>query len=173
MLIAADSAHAGSLLLMGAGQPNMVGGGGGGTTYYVSPTGLDTNNGTSPATPWQTIGHVNAQVYTAGTSILFQGGQTFSGALALGTANYSGVTPPTTASPLILGSYGTGNATISSGSSSGLVATNIGNITVQSLNFNGAGGTLVHGVQFVCSLSGSTKLAGVTLSGLLVANYGF
>ena len=165
-------ARAGSMLLMGAGQPNMVGGGGGGTTYYVSNTGSDSNNGTSPATPWQTIGKVNAGVYSANTSVLFNGGQTFSGALVLGTANYSG-TPPTTAQPLIIGSYGTGNATISSGSSSGLVATNIGNITVQSLNFNGTGGTLVHGVQFVCSLSGATKLPGVTLSGLLVTNYGF
>ena len=32
-------------------------------SYYVSPTGLDTNNGTSTATPWLTLAHVNAHTF--------------------------------------------------------------------------------------------------------------
>lgn len=43
-----------------------------GTTYYVdSVLGLDANNGTSQATPWKTIAHVNAQTFTSGSQILF------------------------------------------------------------------------------------------------------
>ena len=55
--------------------------GGHGTTYYVSNSGSDSNNGTSQATPFQTIGHVNGLTLHAGDSVLFNGGNTFSDAL--------------------------------------------------------------------------------------------
>ncbi len=45
-----------------------------GTLYYISNAGDDENNGTSPETPWQTIGHVNAQTLSAGDAILFKRG---------------------------------------------------------------------------------------------------
>src|SRR5688500_6573423 len=49
------------------------------TTYYVSPTGNDSNAGTSSSKPWKTLQRVNAQNFSPGTSILFQGGKTFTG----------------------------------------------------------------------------------------------
>ncbi|BDI32087.1 hypothetical protein CCAX7_41380 [Capsulimonas corticalis] len=43
-------------------------------TYYVSPSGSDTNAGTSTGLPWKTCAKVNATHFNAGDSILFQRG---------------------------------------------------------------------------------------------------
>src|SRR5258708_19281947 len=47
-------------------------------TYYVSPSGSDGNSGASPAAPWRTIHAVNGPSLSAGDTVSFQGGQTFS-----------------------------------------------------------------------------------------------
>ncbi len=104
------------------------------TTYYVSPSGNDNNNGTSPATAWKTIAKVNSVTFAAGDSILFEGGQTFSGSLYFDNTDGG-----TVASPLTVGSYGTGRATISSGSSNGLLVFNRAAFAVSNLNFVGSG----------------------------------
>lgn len=72
-------------------------------TYYVSPTGSDTNAGTASA-PWKTIGRVNNAALSPGDTVLFQGGQTFSGASLMPA--YSG----TASAPIHFGSYGSGRA---------------------------------------------------------------
>ncbi len=58
-------------------------------TYYVSPTGNDSNNGTSVSTPWQTITKVNQANLQSGDKVLFQRGGTFRGKI---TAYANGVT---------------------------------------------------------------------------------
>src|ERR1700722_13556909 len=73
------------------------------TTYYVSPSGSDSNPGTASA-PWQSIARVNRASLQPGDFVLFQGGQTFSGAVLM---------PPTSGTaqaPISFGSYGTGRA---------------------------------------------------------------
>jgi len=77
------------------------------TTYYVSPSGNDNNPGTSPAQAWKTIDKVNTVAFSAGDSILFEGGQTFSGQFVFD--NEAG----TSTSPITVSSYGTGRATLS------------------------------------------------------------
>lgn len=101
--------------------------------YYVSPTGSDTNNGTSTGTPWQTIAKVNAHTFVAGDEVSFQGGQSFTGEIA---PNSGG----TTATPIVFDSYGTGRATITNtGANAGLFIGAFGGVTVQDLNFTGPG----------------------------------
>lgn len=145
-----------------------------GTTYYVSPTGSDSNDGKSQGAAWQTITKVNASTFGAGDRILFQGGQTFSGALSMGTANWSGSSVPNATYPVTFGSYGAGNATISSGSSSGFAALNIGALVVRDLTFVGGGiaSTTVNGVSATNSQGGNTKLQFVRLTNLDVSQYG-
>ena len=74
------------------------------TTYYVSAiTGNDANSGTSAATAWQTIAHVNAQTFQPGDSILFRRGDTWNESL----------TPPSSGSsgnPITFDAYGSGPA---------------------------------------------------------------
>jgi len=78
--------------------------GAGATTYYVSfSVGNDTNNGTSTATPWQTIAHVNGQTFLPGDAILFKRGDVWNESLAPPSSGTSG-------NPITFDAYGTGAA---------------------------------------------------------------
>lgn len=79
------------------------------TTYYISPSGSDSNVGTSQTSPWKTISKVNTVSLLPGDQILFQRGGTFRGNLAI---TQSG----TSANPIVISSYGTGNNPIFLGS---------------------------------------------------------
>ena len=74
------------------------------TTYYVSSsTGSDANSGTAAAAAWQTIGHVNAQTFLPGDSVLFKRGDVWNESL----------TPPSSGSSgnaIAFDAYGTGAA---------------------------------------------------------------
>lgn len=99
--------------------------------YYVSPTGSDSNNGTSTSTPWQTIGKVNSHTFVAGDEVSFQGGQSFSGLIAPSSGG-------TTANPIVFDSYGAGRASIL-GTNAGFFVGAFGGVTIQDLNFPGPG----------------------------------
>jgi hypothetical protein len=77
--------------------------------YYVSPNGNDNNQGTLPASPWQTISKVNSFTFAEGSTVSFEGGQTFTGCLVFNTTN---VPESSASTPFIVNSYGTGAATI-------------------------------------------------------------
>jgi hypothetical protein len=72
------------------------------TTYYVSSSsGSDVNNGTSSSTAWQTIGHVNAQTFQPGDSVLFKRGDVWNESLAPPSSGASG-------NPISFDAYGAG-----------------------------------------------------------------
>ena len=53
--------------------------------YYVDATGGDdTKAGTTTGTAWQTIGKVNGETFTAGDSVLFKRGETWTGTTLTG-----------------------------------------------------------------------------------------
>jgi hypothetical protein len=87
-----------------------------GTIYYVAASGSDSNSGTSPSTPWQTIAKANAgpsyagNGLSAGQCLLFNGGDTFSGCLYMAAG--INIASSSSSNPIVLGSYGHGNATI-------------------------------------------------------------
>jgi parallel beta-helix repeat protein len=86
-----------------------------GTTYYVSPSGSDSNSGTSPLSPWRTVTQVNraSPNFKPGDGVLFQGGATFSDTTLMpgwGDPIYG-----VAGAPIVFGSYGTGRATITDG----------------------------------------------------------
>ncbi len=141
-----------------------------GLPYYVSPTGSDSNDGLSPATAWQTIGHVNAHTFSKGDSILFQGGHSFAGALSLSPSSFSG-SPPTSSFPLTIGSYGSGNATLTPASADAILLTNIGNTVVQNLILTGDGSPNHNGVNI--TVDGSVGVvSGITVSNLAISGFG-
>jgi hypothetical protein len=75
-----------------------------GTTYYVSPSGSDSNSGTSPSSPWRTVKRVNEAQLRPGDGVLFQGGSTFSDETLMPADSGAA------GSPIVFGSYGSGNA---------------------------------------------------------------
>ena len=86
------------------------------TSYYVdSVGGSDSNNGTSTSTAWKTLAKVNSVTFGAGDKIYFKAGCTWSGLLS---PKGSG----TSASPIIIDKYGTGNLPIINGGGSNVDA---------------------------------------------------
>ncbi|MEZ4829573.1 MAG: right-handed parallel beta-helix repeat-containing protein [Bacteroidia bacterium] len=120
------------------------------TTYYISPSGSDANSGFSPFNAWKTIAYVNTQTFTPGDSILFEGGQSFSGSLY-----FSGANSGTAAAPLFIGSYGTGRATILAGTDNGIEVMNCAGIQIKDINVVGDGRALndQHGILFYSFLN--------------------
>src|SRR4051794_33723990 len=75
-------------------------------TYYVSPSGSDGAPGTSQASPWRTVGRVNAHALAPGDTVLFEGGATF------GDATLQPPRSGTSSAAITFSSYGSGRATI-------------------------------------------------------------
>jgi hypothetical protein len=136
-------------------------------TYYVSPTGNDSNNGTSPNAPWQTIAKVNGTTYIPGDTVLFQGGQIFTG-------NLQFTVRATSTEPFTIGSYGTGHAVISAGAGTGLSAYNCSGFVVQHIDFIGSGvGTNTNsGIVFYADLSGNVALNYICINDVQVSGFG-
>lgn len=101
-------------------------------TYYVSPSGNDSHAGTSPQAAWRTIDKVNATDLNPGDKVLFQAGHDYHGNLLL-TAEDAG----TPKQPVVIGSYGSGRATIKAGNGSGVTVLNAGGIVVENLIVTG------------------------------------
>ena len=73
-----------------------------GTTYFVdNAAGNDSNNGTSEATAWRTLGKVSNVTLAAGDRVLFKRGGVWPGPLTLSKAG-------TADNPITFGSYGSG-----------------------------------------------------------------
>ena len=112
------------------------------TTYYVDncvAPGSDSNNGTSTATAWLTVAHVNAQSFNPGDSVLFQRTCVWYGtSLTIPSGGSSG-------SPITFGAYGTGANPILKGSAvesnSGFTLAPNQIATVFSLNDSGTSST--------------------------------
>ena len=138
--------------------------------YYVdaSATGNDSANGLSPSTPWKTIAKVNSSTFQPGDTILFAGGQTFTGGLAFTATSWNRTAAAT--NPITIGSYGTGRATISSGTTYGFISENLGGFHLRDLIFTGASGA-VHGVMIWNSETGNGKIQYVRVTNLLIQSY--
>jgi hypothetical protein len=101
-------------------------------TYYISPSGNDSHSGTSTQNPWRTIDEVNATDLNPGDKVLLQGGHDYPGNLLL-TAEDAG----TPERPVVIGSYGSGRATIKAGDGSGVGVRNAGGVVVENLIVTG------------------------------------
>ncbi len=101
---------------------------------HFSADGDDAAGDGSEARPWRSIDKANTLRLVAGDRVLFAGGQTFSGNLSL--EGGPGGTPE---SPIEVGSYGQGRATIESGEGPGISVKRLGGIRIARLVVRGAG----------------------------------
>lgn len=124
------------------------------TMFYVSPSGNDSNNGTSTATAWQTVNKVNTFAFPEGSVVAFQGGSTFTGCIV---ANATNVPQSSAPNPFTLTSYGSGMATIQSNCTGSLSAAITG---------DNVSGFTVNGLKLV---NGSQTAAGVLLENQAVS----
>ena len=128
--------------------------------YYVNTSGDDRAAGTQ-AKPWRTVGKVNGRTLAAGDRVFFAGGQTFTDAglkFVVGDAGSA-------SNRVVVGSYGTGRATIKPASMHGCELYNVAGITIQDLIFEGPGLTSSDkaGFQAYCDLANGSRPSGVTV----------
>ncbi len=136
-------------------------------TYYVSPSGKNSNVGTSASLPWQTTAKVNATIFN-GDTILFLGGSNFSGGITLTSTDVGSATKP-----IFISSYGTGRATLKTDSlTHGFYANNTGGIKIYNINFKGPGITKNDrsGIIFYLDKA-STTLAYINISYVEVSGF--
>ncbi|MCP5095671.1 MAG: beta-glucosidase, partial [Chloroflexi bacterium] len=127
-----------------------------GVTYYISPDGNNGNNGLTSATAWKSISHVNNQTLSRGTTLLFEGGEIFSGNLEISPTD---CVNGTVGESIMVSSYGSGFATINAGNGNGFHAYNCDYIEVTNLVFTGSGSNNSGaGVFFYTDLPGNVKL---------------
>jgi hypothetical protein len=139
-----------SLLIASTWEPGRAA-----TSYYFSASGSDSNNCRSPASPCRTIGKMNSLTYAAGDSILFHGGDSFTGCVMI---NPTSVPNNGSASnPITLDSYGSGNATLLSNCPGNLHALltidAISGVTVQNLILSANGSQTAAGIMVQNSFS--------------------
>lgn len=140
-----------------------------GVTYYVSPSGKNSNAGTSPSKPWRDVRRVNSSSFKAGDQVLFQGGAVFSGAITLSTDDKGSAV-----APIVLGSYGTGRATINAGSGTAITIYNTSGIVLRNLAVVGSGSTTNtgSGINVYSDLSGGVKLPFIRIDSVDASGFG-
>ncbi|MEO6869278.1 MAG: hypothetical protein ABI168_06520, partial [Ginsengibacter sp.] len=77
--------------------------------YYISNSGNDSNSGTTPSSPWQTLNKLNSfKDLSPGDNVYFKRGDSFVGSIVV---NQSG----STGSPITFGAYGIGTIPVITG----------------------------------------------------------
>lgn len=79
--------------------------------YYISTSGNDSNNGSSPSTPWQSLSKVRSFLSTTvqpGDEVRFKCGDVWTGQLNIRTIWGGTAKSGTAQNPIIIGTYGTG-----------------------------------------------------------------
>jgi hypothetical protein len=117
----------------------MVPGAVSGANYYLSAGGNDAVAQPTAQQPWKSISKINGLNLEPGDSVLFKGGDTLSGTVTIGSDDNGSA-----ASPVVIGSFGSGHAVIKS-TSDGLDASNCSYIRLARLDF--AGPTRLSGGQ--------------------------
>lgn len=140
-----------------------------GTTWYVSSTGDDGNEGTTPESAWRTVARVNDQDLEPGERVLFEGGQSFDGTLRLDAEDRG-----TPAAPVEVSAFGEGRATLSAGEGAGVVAHNTAGLSLSRLNVVGSGreSNGEDGILFFVDLPGDVKLEHVSIDQVDVSGFG-
>lgn len=135
-------------------------------TYYVSSAGNDSNSGFSIANAWKTISKLNTIDFQAGDSVLFEGGTVFTGNLLLGAEDAG-----TSSSPLFIGSYGVGRATIAAGNSYGIKAYNCAGFRISNVNIQGSGATLNNAIGIDIYMDVATNLSYIRIDNCNVSGF--
>jgi hypothetical protein len=131
-------------------------------SFYFAAAGSDLNDCATPMTACQTLARLNNLSQSAGTIMHLNGGDTFTGGITVNTNN------------LTITNYGTGNPTISSGTSVACInATNFGGLVVSNITCLGGGNALNTNDGIVNFINiGNLSVVGPSISNVTVSGYG-
>jgi len=136
--------------------------------YHIHPDGSDDAPGTVEK-PWKSADRANRQELKPGDRLLFAGGATFAGNLALDAKDAG-----TPERPVVVGSYGAGRATIRAGLGTAVLVKDAGGVEVRDLVCIGEDRTKNHGcgVAFVNTLPGHVRLRHVRVLNVEASGFG-
>lgn len=138
-------------------------------TFYLSPSGSDSADGTSPQTAWRTLARADSARLRPGDHLLLEGGKRFSGQIRLG-AREAGKP----ADPVRIGSYGSGRATIASSGESAIVIYDTSGVVIDGLNLTGESPAAREsdGIKLYSNLpAGHTRLRHVVIAHVNVSGF--
>jgi hypothetical protein len=133
--------------------------------YYIAASGSDANAG-SAAAPWQTLARASSAILRPGDRVLLRGGDSFSGTLSLDASDAG-----TAAAPIVIGSYGTGRATIRTTSGAGISVYNTSGVSIAGLAIVGGAGS-TSGISVFTDLGGDVRLAFLRIDSVDVTGFG-
>ena len=137
--------------------------------YYVdSRNGNDRHSGASPEKAWKSLKRIRKQKFSAGDRIYLLGNNNYPGSLRLdnieGTKDF----------PVVIASYGRGQANIESGDSLALLASNCKYLRISNIKASGSGrlkGNTANGIELLnckfCEID-STAAHGFLYSGIRI-----
>jgi len=141
------------------------------TDYYLSSSGNDQNTGLSSTDAWKTTTKLNSCNFTAGDRIFLEGGTTFYGGIY-----FDAIDTGTALNPIILTSYGDGQATIFADSNTisgnGFLGENCYGLKITNIRFVGPEKTAGDGISIVNSVSGDIKFEYIYIDSVEVCNFG-
>lgn len=142
-----------------------------GKKYFVNTSGNNTD-GLSITTAWTTLDKINSTTFSAGDTILFEGGKTFNGNLEFDNTDGNSAS-----NPIFIGTYGNGIATIKTllTSKCGFKASNTQGFHLNNLHFSGPGnGTQkdIDGVLFFTT-NPTGYLSNISLKNCEVSGFGY
>ena len=140
--------------------------------FYVSPSGKDSNSGTSLKAPWKTLKRVNRHIadhrLAPGDGLFLEGGATFDGGLRIEHAGGG-----TRQSPVRITSYGRGQAILRPGLESGLLIRETSWITVSQLKLIASSGNLGDGIRCDRDQETLERVAGVVIQDCSMTGFGW
>ncbi|MEU8643450.1 MULTISPECIES: right-handed parallel beta-helix repeat-containing protein [unclassified Streptomyces] len=138
------------------------------TTYYVSARGDDGSSGTSPGTAWKSLARAERAVLHPGDRLLLEGGSRFTGTITLGTDEAGNAERP-----VIVGSYGSGRATITATDSPAVSVHNTAGVEIRDLTLTGRGTarTKDAGINLYADLPDGGRHNGVRISGVDLSGF--
>lgn len=137
-------------------------------TFYLSPSGSDTSAGTAPSAAWRSLERASKVRLRPGDAVLLQAGRQHQGRLFIGADDQG-----TAAEPIVVGSYGTGRATIVGADRPGIDVYNVAGVTVKDIKVKGPGRmrTNAVGISFYTDLANPVLLPGITVRRVEVSGF--
>lgn len=140
---------------------------GGPVTYYVSPSGADSASGTTPGHAWRTLRRASRVVLRPADRLLLRGGARYPGTLRLGSPDGGDA-----ARPVLVSSYGTGRAVITS-HGSGIVVADAGGIDIANIDLTGTGAdATTAGINLFSDRRQGPRYAHIVITGVTISGFG-
>ena len=139
--------------------------------YYVNTTGNNTD-GLTISTAWTSLDKINIKNFNAGDTIVFEGGKTFTGNIEFDNNDGNSASKP-----IILTTYGNGQATINTTLTSkcGLKATNTQGFHISNLKFTGPGNGTQKDIDGMLFFTTNTSgyLSNISIENCEVSGFGY